>query len=277
MEEQDLLTFERLRDIRKNERNSDTLTELEEDFFKKAEDYLDRKRRIGDENSSEYRTAKHMVEDIIDTRAKKIMKLAFLSTKTKIPAKNLLEDEKELFQKLKENLKKHQENLRANMEAQESDDESEEVKEDSDSSKESFKEEIETVKGSEESSGKQVDGEEEETEQEEKVSSDSEKDDALEPGKDDSEPDSGENNGGEVLFDASLSKGSEEPEDSSKEEESVDSSEGDKVKVMFLEDVEEFVGPELNNYGPFKEGDEEKVERDVADLLDRQDKVKVVK
>ena len=251
--EEDLLTFERLRDIRKEERNTDTLSELEEGFFKKVEDYLERKRRLGSDSSSEeYKNALHMVEDIIDTRAKKVMKIAFLSTKTRIPTKKLLEREKELFDRLKEPLEKHQKILEdikgENPSEEKEDEESEQETEktgkdltDQDSDPDSGEEE-ETEDG-EETEDKEVTEESDTGKEREEVEEDSEpSEDGSSSGKEEmeessedmsSEAESGDeepeekDSGGELLFDASQSseKSGKEEKSSEKPKEQEESSE----------------------------------------------------
>ncbi len=112
MDEEDLLTFEKIRNVRKEERENDTLADIDEDFFEKVEDYLASKKRISSKKSNrEFENAKTMVEDIIDNRLKKVMRYSFLSTKTKIPTDNMINGEIGIYKTIGKKLKERRETL----------------------------------------------------------------------------------------------------------------------------------------------------------------------
>ncbi len=99
----DVLTFEELRRVQSRERDSDTLQELDEDFFPRAARYLEMKRDDSDHlQAQEYRNAKNIVQDVLDMRQKKIVKLAFLSVKSGVNVENLLSHEEELFEQVED-------------------------------------------------------------------------------------------------------------------------------------------------------------------------------
>lgn len=99
----DVLTFEELRRVQSKERDSDTLTELEEGFFERARNYLELKKEPENPlQGQEYRNARNILQDILDMRQKKIVKLAFLSVKSNVTVDNLLDAEEEMFAELEE-------------------------------------------------------------------------------------------------------------------------------------------------------------------------------
>lgn len=267
--EEDLLTFERLRDIRKEEQNSDTLTDLEEGFYQDVEEYLERKRRIGaDKSSDEYKNALHMVEDIVDTRSKKIMKIAFLSTKTKIPTKKLLKEEKKLFKDVKKAIEEHQENIE-NIQKSEEIEEKQEEETESKGGNKTVKEEGDN---SEKEEGKP---EEDEVKEPERSEETSEKDDMNE---DDEDEDN--SSGEELLFDASQESKKESKNSKKKKEPEKQVSEEKKEKkdsekyITIINELKEFTGPDMEIYGPFEKGEKVRIKKDVADLLVKQGNAK---
>ncbi|MFB6294593.1 MAG: hypothetical protein ABEI97_02440 [Candidatus Nanohaloarchaea archaeon] len=95
----DVLTFEELRRVQSEERQSDTLQELDPAFFDRARNYLELKREGGDHlQNQEFRNARNILQDIMDLRQKKIVKLAFLSVKSGVTVENMLPHEEELFE-----------------------------------------------------------------------------------------------------------------------------------------------------------------------------------
>ncbi|MDY6769118.1 MAG: hypothetical protein SVW02_03375, partial [Candidatus Nanohaloarchaea archaeon] len=101
----DVLTFEELRQVQNQERDSDTLQALDESFFDRAQNYLELKQG-GDDHleNQEYRNARNIVEDILDMRQKKIVKLAFLAVKSGVTVDNLLPHEESLFEDVKDRI-----------------------------------------------------------------------------------------------------------------------------------------------------------------------------
>ncbi len=203
----DALTFSDLRKIQKNERRADELTELDEDFILRANEYLERKEDAGDRR--DYTSSKRVFRKIIALREQKIVKNARLSLKSNIKASemNLLPREQELFRETKELFEKHRDRI-ADVETaktQIEDIETEEVKENS---------EVET---------------EPETEEKDVI---------------------------------------EEPEQvEASENEEVEDVEDGYSKVNIVSAVPEFMGTDLESYGPFEEGDSPVIPDDNAEIL----------
>lgn len=108
----DILTFEQLRNLQQKEQKKDTLQQLDNTFFKRVNQYLERKKQVGDHlDNREFRNAKHIVEDILDSRQKKILRLGFLSVKSNLQVDNLLSEEKVFFDKIQEQIKDHRGSL----------------------------------------------------------------------------------------------------------------------------------------------------------------------
>ncbi|MFO7793636.1 MAG: hypothetical protein R6V35_01535 [Candidatus Nanohaloarchaea archaeon] len=207
----DALTFSDLRKIQKNERRADELTELDEDFILRANEYLERKEDAGDRR--DYTSSKRVFRKIIALREQKIVKNARLSLKSNIKASemNLLPREQELFRETKEIFQKHRDRIA----------------------------DVETAKT-------QI----EDIETEEKNNSD--------PGPEvETEPETQEK---EVI---------EEPEEveASEETEEVEDVEDGYSKVNIVSDVPEFMGTDLESYGPFEEGDSPVIPDDNAEIL----------
>ena len=106
------ITFSELRKIQKEERRSDDLKELDDDFFIKVGDYLNRKKKVED-GSREYKNAKRVFRKILSLREDKIVKNARLSLKSNIQASelNMLPREQELFRRMKQEFNRHRDEI----------------------------------------------------------------------------------------------------------------------------------------------------------------------
>ncbi len=103
-----VLTFEELRTVQKRGRNNDSLQELGPEFLDRIARYLKLKRSLGDRLSSkEYENAVRVISDILELRERKLIRLAALAAKTKIPIKNVSDSEKEFLKSLKMIFEKH--------------------------------------------------------------------------------------------------------------------------------------------------------------------------
>ncbi len=205
----DALTFSDLRKIQKNERRADELTELDEDFILRANEYLERKEDAGDRR--DYTSSKRVFRKIIALREQKIVKNARLSLKSNIKASemNLLPREQELFRETKELFEKHRDRIA----------------------------DVETAKTQIEDIGT----EEVEENSESKVETEPETEDK------------------DVI---------EEPEEvEASENEEVEDVEDGYSKVNIVSDVPEFMGTDLESYGPFEEGDSPVIPDDNAEIL----------
>jgi DNA replication initiation complex subunit (GINS family) len=208
------ITFSELRKIQKEERRSDDLKELDDNFFIKVGDYLNRKKEVED-GSREYKNAKRVFRKILSLREDKIVKNARLSLKSNIQASelNMLPREQELFRRMKQEFNRH-------------------------------RDEIQEV--TEEHRGKTPAHEREEIEE----SMNNEDSDTNHTER---EPETEEN------------KEEAENTEESKED-SFDTEEGYEV-VEITSDVPEFMGTDLEAYGPFEEGEQAEIPEDNAEIL----------
>jgi len=106
------ITFSELRKIQKEERRTDELKQLDDNFFIKVGDYLDRKKDVSEDNR-EYKNAKRVFRKILSLREDKIVKNARLSLKSNIKASelNMLPREQELFRKMKQEFNHHRDQI----------------------------------------------------------------------------------------------------------------------------------------------------------------------
>ena len=206
----DALTFSDLRKIQKNERRADELTELDEDFILRANEYLERKEDAGDRR--DYTSSKRVFRKIIALREQKIVKNARLSLKSNIKASemNLLPREQELFRETKELFEKHRDRIA----------------------------DVETAKTQMEDLETEETEEIQETEEETEPKTSTEEKEVI-----------------------------EEPEEIEVSEDEVEDVEDGYSKVNIVSDVPEFMGTDLESYGPFEEGDSPVIPDDNAEIL----------
>lgn len=188
----DTLTFSDLRKIQKEEKRTDELTELDEDFLLRANEYLQRKKENGGDR--DYSSSKRVFRKIIALREQKVIKNARLSLKSNIKASelNLLPREQELFRETKEIFEQHRDrvnDIRTNVEKMED-----------------------------------TEDQEDETDEAEEIEED-------------------------------------EPE------EEIEDVEDGYSKVCIISEVPEFMGTDLEEYGPFEEGDKPIIPDDNAEIL----------
>lgn len=315
MADEDILTFEQLKDLQNTEQDEDTLGDLDEQFFERVRDYLDRKQRIGGHlNNKEYRNAKHIVKDILDSRQKKIIRLAFLSTKSEIAVDNLLPEEEVLFDKVRESITEHREDIEEQLFGDEDD---EEPDESGDETTETTGDEADTDTEDQEPEDDESepdavpdddtteDDEEQETEDDELLETgdtdedasedtDSPDTDEKEPTESDQDEDDGEllfGGGGDSDDDAEddadeedtpddrtagdLEEESDDDEDDGAADPDSDDTEDDgeeMIEVRMTTDVSEFMGVDLQSYGPFEEGETATIPDENAEVLQDQDK-----
>lgn len=102
-----MITFKFLRELQQKERDGNDLQPLDENFYEKVEEYLQRKEKVaGVENlldfSEEKRIehSKAIIKDIFNRRERKIINNAILNIRSGIKPKNMLSEEQELFDSL---------------------------------------------------------------------------------------------------------------------------------------------------------------------------------
>ncbi len=201
------LTFNDLRRIQKNESKAVELTELDDDFILKAQEYLERKKESSDDR--EYRSSKRVFKKIIAKREKKIVKNAQLSLRSNIKASELplLPREQELFRETKKLFEEHRDRIN------------------------------ETKTGYTPKTP-EPEAEEEQVTAPKTEASEKTEDEGVEP----------------------------EPEPDQSEDEAEDIEEG-YAKVKIVSKVPEFMGTDLESYGPFEKGDEPILPEDNAEIL----------
>ncbi|MDY6777734.1 MAG: hypothetical protein SVU32_03650 [Candidatus Nanohaloarchaea archaeon] len=284
MAEDDVLTFEQLRNLQQQEREKDTLHDLDDDFFDRAKDYLDRKQRIGDfKSNKEYRNARQIIEDIIDAREKKIIRLAFLSVTSGVPVNNLLSEEELLFDQVRESIREHRNDITGRLFG-----DGETTGGTNDSSSREQKTETDDTERAGTGSGAATDdpvGDKTSEEQTGGVSSED-----LEPDQDEGvgkgSKDSGEDGSGPEQG-ASKDKTQDGEEYSEEEEEDevlfgggedeqendaegTDEPDNDLVEVAIQEEVPAFMGVDMESYGPFNAGEEVMIPEENAEVLEEQ-------
>jgi len=97
------ITFEFIRKIQREEMSELKLSKIPEDFYQKAKNYLEQKRKITEKKkdksaSLEVKNVERLLEDIFNRRETKMLNHAIITVRTDIPPQNLIGDEKEFFE-----------------------------------------------------------------------------------------------------------------------------------------------------------------------------------
>ena len=218
MSDEEALTFSKLRKIQKTERRQEELSEIDQNFFLKVRDYLERKKEV-DQNSREYKNAKRIFRKILSLREDKIVKNSRLSLKSDIrPSElNMLPREEELFRDMKKQFNQHRDRVEEVTEGQAIETEN-------------------TETGIQESAEKRR--------EEATVEEGSENDAKTE----------------EIDEESADEKEDQEAEDKYNPEEGYE-------VVEITSEVSEFMGTDLEAYGPFEEGEEAEIPEDNAEIL----------
>ncbi len=309
---EDVLTFEELRRAQSRERDTDTLQELDDAFLDRARSYLDLK-RDGDSHlqNQEYRNARNILQDIVDRRQKKIVKLAFLAVKSNVNVDNLMAHEEELFTDLTDVIGDHRFDVESDLvdgeEAPEPagdadeggtddseetaepeadiDDETgdgEDVSDDADADEapaggEEDRDDLDPTPGAEPTDDPEPDGTEDPEDADDEEPDDGDdlilggEPDVPEKDEDATTRDPGVSADGaaDAEQDADAAADGEDPDDG-------DAAPDGMVKVAVTADVPEFMGTDLEPYGPFEEGEEVLVPEQNAEVLADQGKAEPV-
>jgi DNA replication initiation complex subunit (GINS family) len=221
------LTFSELRKIQKEEKREEDLTELEDDFFLRVSNYLRSKKETSGEGR-EYKNARRVFDKIISLREDKIVKNAKISVKTEdLSSADLM-------------LPREKELYR-------------QLKEVFNDHRSRVDEIVDSEEGSTDTA--ELNTEEQpadDTETEKQASSEETKPEPMDEIEEEPEEDSGE-----------------EEQTESKTEESEETSEAEEgyTYVKIVSEVPEFMGTDLETYGPFEEGDEAEIPDDNAEIL----------
>jgi len=116
-----MLTYETIRRIVGEERTTQKLVGLPEDFFAKVTEYLKNKARIADskEDAWELASAKRALQDLLDLRERKILNLALYTIRSGTEPVNTMPEEREFFNKIIANLRDFQESRKQILEGKE--------------------------------------------------------------------------------------------------------------------------------------------------------------
>jgi DNA replication initiation complex subunit (GINS family) len=106
-----MLTYETLREYVIKEKNSAKLIELPDNFFQDVKAYLENKAKVSDgkEDLWELDNSKRMLQDLLDSRESKLVKLALVFVRAGVTPGKVMPEEKTLFDSLVQNIKAFQE------------------------------------------------------------------------------------------------------------------------------------------------------------------------
>jgi len=116
-----MLTYETIRRIVGEERTTQKLVGLPNDFFAKVTEYLKNKAKIADskEDAWELASAKRALQDLLDMRERKLMNLALYSIRSGTEPENMMQEERDFFIKTVENLRNFQDSRKQILEGKE--------------------------------------------------------------------------------------------------------------------------------------------------------------
>ncbi len=103
-----MITYETLRKIEQEEKNSVKLTLLPPNFLQEAMDYLEKKETIADGNEENVNLARQRVETIMQMRERKIVNLTLSFVRSGAVPENMSHAERELFDKIVRNVQDFQ-------------------------------------------------------------------------------------------------------------------------------------------------------------------------
>jgi DNA replication initiation complex subunit (GINS family) len=101
------ISFEYLRKILNEEKKSQNLTKIPEDFYETVRQYLEGKKKLAKEKKDEIelRNIERIVENIFNLRERKIVNFALMAARAGMQPSNLTSEEKEFFSKILEVIK----------------------------------------------------------------------------------------------------------------------------------------------------------------------------
>ncbi len=105
----DILTYEMIRNVSRDEESSTKLAKIPDDFFEKAKEHIKSKEesvKIDPASGQEFQNMRHRLRFIMETRERKILSMALYSVRTGLPPENLITPEKLFFENILESLKK---------------------------------------------------------------------------------------------------------------------------------------------------------------------------
>ena len=102
---EEVITFDQIREVFESEKKDVKLSKIDESFFERVKKYLETKERAYEETKNEkilqeIKTTRRMVDEIFNTRLKKLINSVFIFLKTGVLPENMLKVEEEIFFKL---------------------------------------------------------------------------------------------------------------------------------------------------------------------------------
>lgn len=116
-----MLTFEKIRDFERAERESKELQKLPENIIAEINDYIRKKEAMQEKSSAdiiEMENVKKIVRSFFELREKKIVELALYSVRTQLPVDNLLGVEEKMLAAIVSDIKKYREEFQEEMKKQ---------------------------------------------------------------------------------------------------------------------------------------------------------------
>ncbi len=109
-----MLTFDKIRDLERVERQSKKLQKIPEDIPAQLKDYLKRKEKITEKSSTEINELENIkttIKRFFELREGKIVSAVLDTVRTGLPPENMSKDEENLFYKLTNILKQYRESF----------------------------------------------------------------------------------------------------------------------------------------------------------------------
>jgi len=103
----EVISFEYLRKILNEERKSQNLAKIPDDFYESVRLYIEGKKKLAKERKDEIelRNIERIVENIFNLRERKIINFAIMAARAGVQTSNLTSEEKLFFQKILEVIK----------------------------------------------------------------------------------------------------------------------------------------------------------------------------
>ena len=106
-----MLTFDKIRDLERAERESKQLQRLPENMLDEIRQYLRKKEKMKQSSSEimEMENVKSTIKRFFELREKKVVESALYTVKTGLPVENITKDEEKLYYSLVEEMKRNRE------------------------------------------------------------------------------------------------------------------------------------------------------------------------
>jgi len=115
-----MLTFDKIRDLERKERESKQLQKLPAALIDEMKEYVERRGKIKEKSTLDILEMKNVndsIKRIFEIREKKIMDLVLFSARTGNPPENLLPSEEKFFHSLLDNVKSFRNSLKTELSA----------------------------------------------------------------------------------------------------------------------------------------------------------------